>query len=331
MTGKKAYRICLVGAGRMGAKWAKIIAQNKRTNLVLLIDPDPAAAAKLAQAYHVVTARTLRAGFLAAHAIDAVIIAVPHKYLFANAKIALQSRVHTLVEKPGARTLREMQFLVRLAARQKTQFMLGCNYRFFDAMQKVKKLVIKGQIGKINFMRIRHGHPGRPHYNKEWRMDKNLAGGGVLMDQGAHVIDLVNWFLPHARLVAGALGATFWRAKVEDNAAVTMQTAAGQMAIIHVSVTQWKPLFSLEIYGSKGYCLVNGLGSKYGGDGTFTFGKLNSKQRVSERKVRCATDPDHSFRNELAAFIHSLSSGWPVSPNGQDAINVLRAIKKIYG
>jgi predicted dehydrogenase len=330
MTGKKQYNFCLVGAGRMGARWVEVISNSADARLGLVIDRDQAVGRALAQKYGAAWAPPLDAR-LRDKAIDAVLVAVPHKFLFPYARLALLAGKHVLVEKPGSRTAREMQELIKLARRQKRVLAIGFNYRFYDAIARAKKIASSGKIGKINFIRMRHGHGGRPGYGQEWRMNKSMAGGGVLMDQGVHLIDLSHWFLPGGfSQISAARSANFWKTAVEDNAFVLLKNRQSQIVSLYVGITQWKPIFSLEIFGSRGYCLVEGLGRKYGGREILTVGILSQGGKIRERSVVCNPEPANALRATLSEFLSAIKQRRHSVPTGPDALLVLETVKKAY-
>lgn len=331
MTGKNKIKFCLVGAGRMGVRWAKIIGSSPQAELSFVVDNNLDSAKRAAEVYKAGYSDHWNVKDLKERGIKAFLVATPHKYLAVYAANALAAGIHVLVEKPGATSVEEMQNLLRLSKSHKAFLMVGFNYRFFDAIARAKKIVDSGKIGKVNFIRIQHGHGGRSGYGREWRMNKAMAGGGVLMDQGVHLLDLVNYFF--ASPVTKALGVQadlYWRAGVEDNAFAILQNNAGQVASLHVSLTQWKPLFSLDIYGARGYCSVNGLGKKYGGSEILTVGIKDKNDEIKETVINCNPDAENSLRLELAEFVKAVRKRKTSSPNGQDALAVLNIVKKIY-
>jgi predicted dehydrogenase len=330
MIGKRKYNFALIGAGRMGTRWAKIINDFPETPLKIVIDKNLRQAKKLAQIYDAAFSENYKDAL--GSGIDAIAVVTPHKYLYFLSRAALLAGKNVFVEKPGSRTAGEMEKLLFLAKRKKLSLMVGFNYRFFDAIRHAKKIVDRGEIGTINFIRIKHGHPGRPGYNKEWRMNKNIAGGGVLMDQGLHVIDLVNWFFsePISKVV-GLTSNLFWESSVEDNAFLLLKSVKNKIASLHVGVTEWKPIFVLEIFCSKGYCIINGLGKKYGGKEILTVGKYNHKKQIlKEKSIICNPDPDNSLRLEFVEFLNAIAGKKEPSPGGQDALRVLEIIKSVY-
>jgi len=331
MTGKNKIKFCLVGAGRMGARWAKIIGSSSQAELCFVMDNNLENAKKAADEFKVGYGNKFDVETLKQKGVEALLVATPHKYLAFYTAQALKAGIHVLVEKPGATSMEEMQKLLKLSKRHRALLKVGFNYRFFDAIARAKKIVASGKIGKVNFIRIQHGHAGRPGYGQEWRMDKTMAGGGVLMDQGVHLLDLVNYFF--ASPVTKALGVQtdlYWNTGVEDNAFAILQNNAGQVASLHVSLTQWKPLFSLDIYGARGYCSVNGLGKKYGGSEVLTVGIKNKNNIIKEIVINCNPDAENSLRLELAEFVKAIKKKKTSAPGGQDALAVLKIVKKLY-
>ncbi|HEU0051221.1 MAG TPA: Gfo/Idh/MocA family oxidoreductase, partial [Patescibacteria group bacterium] len=253
MPGKK-ISVCLIGAGRMGARWVEAMKKHCDIRVLVVTDVNESEGKKLAELAGARFALPKTLPWTTSD-IDAVFIVTPHKFLFPYAKQALHAGKHVFVEKPGSRTAAEMRQLLSLARRKRRQLSVGFNYRHFTNIAKAHQMVLDGKIGELLFLRVVHGHPGRPGYDREWRMKKNEAGGGVLMDQGMHVIDLVNWFLPSKRFrVASATQSRlFWkRSDVEEQAFLILKNERAQMASVQTGVTQWKPVFTLEVYGNKG-------------------------------------------------------------------------------
>jgi predicted dehydrogenase len=158
----------------------------------------------------------------------------------------------------------ELDRLIAAARAHDRRVRVGFNHRYHPALLQARVLVDSGALGPLMFIRGRYGHGGRPGYDREWRADPVRSGGGELIDQGVHLIDLAGWFLGPFSDVHGTATTCFWDMPVDDNAFMTLRTAAGQVAFLHVSCTEWKNLFSLEIYGRVGKIAIDGLGGSYG-------------------------------------------------------------------
>src|SRR5207302_3632231 len=139
----------------------------------------------------------------------------------------------------------ELDKLIALSRDSGLPVRVGYNHRYHPALLKARELVDDGAVGPLMFIRARYGHGGRPGYDREWRADPALSGGGELVDQGVHLIDLSRWFLGDEFAdVRGRVVTAYWDMKVDDNAFLTLTTRAGRIAHLHASCTEWKNLFS---------------------------------------------------------------------------------------
>src|SRR5439155_23801289 len=186
-----------------------------------------------------------------------------------------------------------------------------------------------GAIGRLMFVRGRYGHGGRPGYESEWRADPAISGGGELIDQGVHLIDLSRWFLGDFVTVNGFAHTYFWQMPVDDNAFLTLRTASGQTAFLHVSCTEWKNLFSFEIYGREGKLHIDGLGGSYGVE-RLTHYRMLPQMGPPDVESWEFPGEDGSWREEMLDLEAAIATGR--SPNGtlQDALAALRAVHAVY-
>jgi predicted dehydrogenase len=237
-----------------------------------------------------------------------------------------------LCEKPGAIKSLEVKKNIFLARKKDLVYMVGFNHRFHDAFIKARLFYQKGYIGKIIFIRARYGFGGRIGYDKEWRLNKAISGGGHLIDQGVHMLDLAMSFIGKIAGVQGFISDTFWVPGSEDNAFVQIQGINKAIASIHVSLTQWKPIHNFEIYGTKGYLSIEGLGLKYGGDEKLVIGKRadDFTGEVKEKVIVCNPKADDSLTLELAEFVSAVKQGRSTIPSGWDAYETLKIVEKIY-
>ncbi len=176
--------------------------------------------------------------------IDAVIVSTLNGSLATITREAMDAGKHVLVEKPAAISLAEIDHLLH-PARPDALVRVGYNHRYHPALQKARELVDAGAVGPLMFIRARYGHGGRVGYDREWRADPKLSGGGELIDQGVHLIDLAGWFLGDFTNVEGHAATYFWDMPVDDNAFLNLRTAGGQTAWLHVCCSEWKNLFLL--------------------------------------------------------------------------------------
>lgn len=233
--------------------------------------------------------------------VDAVIVATVNAALAEITAAAIRAGKHVLVEKPGAISVRQVDELIELAHKHGVCVRVGFNHRFHPAVRKAREIFDSGTVGELMFIRGRYGHGGRLGYEKEWRANPSLSGGGELVDQGTHLIDLASWFLGPVTHVEGHVATYFWQMQVEDNAFLSLRTAQGQTAWLHVSWTEWKNLFSLEIYGRTGKLHIEGLGGSYGVERLYHY-QMKPQLGPPETVIYEFPGPDESWRLELAEF-----------------------------
>src|SRR5690242_18141330 len=210
-------RLAIIGCGLIGSKRVAAAAAHE---IVAVCDPDAERRERLAAR----TAARAVASWREAIAVDAdaVVIATPHDQLAQIALAAVEAGRHVLVEKPAGRRSSEVAPLVAAAKARSRVVKVGFNHRFHPAILRAKSLADEGQIGPLLFVRGRYGHGGRIGYEKEWRFQPDISGGGELIDQGSHLIDLSRWFLGDLTLAFGAVPNYFWQAPVEDNCFIAL-------------------------------------------------------------------------------------------------------------
>lgn len=261
--------------------------------------------------------------------IDAVIISTLNASLAPLALAAIQARKHVLVEKPGAISVAEIDELIAAASAAGVCVRVGFNHRFHPALQKARELVESGALGALMFIRGRYGHGGRAGYDREWRADPKLSGGGELMDQGVHLIDLAGWFLGDFTSIDGHASTYFWDMPVDDNAFLNLRTAGGQTAWLQVSCTEWKNLFSLEIYGRDAKLHIEGLGGSYGVE-RLAFYKMLPQMGPPETTTWEFPRGDDSWRLEFAEFVEDIRLGRTPQPGLREAKAALQVVEHIY-
>jgi predicted dehydrogenase len=319
----------VIGCGLIGRKRAAALARVPGARLRYACDLDPARASDLARMHAGCEAATDHLKVLADPAVDAVIVSTLNAALSPIALAAANAGKHVLIEKPGALGSGELRQLAKSASARDVRVRVGYNHRFHPALQKARELFDSGVLGPLMFLRGRYGHGGRKGYDREWRADPRLSGGGELIDQGVHLIDLASWFLGDFPTVDGHAATYFWDMKVDDNAFLSLRTQAGQTAWLHVSCTEWKNMFSLEIYGSDGKIAVEGLGGSYGTE-KLTYHRMLPQMGPPETTFWEFPGGDDSWVAETAAFVEDIRAGRTPSPGLREAIRILEIVEIIY-
>jgi len=319
--------VAIIGCGLIGQKRAKALAGAK---LLACSDLNLAKAEHLAGSVPGCVASSDWRATVNRSDVNLVIVAAPHSVLAEMTAGAIEAGKHVLVEKPAAKEVDELQPVLALAAKNKDVLVrVGFNHRYHRAFQRARQLVDAGELGPLMFLRSRYGHGGRIGYDKEWRARPELSGGGELIDQGVHIIDLARWFLGDFAEVQGFAHTYFWNMPVDDNAFLMLKTPQKQVAFLHASCTEWKNTFSFELYGRNGKLQVEGLGGSYGVE-RLTFYKMRPEMGPPETTSWEFPMGDNSWEVEMAEFLEDIRLRRQPAAGLNDAVAALDIVKAIY-
>jgi predicted dehydrogenase len=319
-------RIAIIGAGLIGHKRASSL--DDSDELVIVCDKDISKAKSLAKKYS--AAYTTNSDKIINEEVDVVIISVINKYLKDIAIKMLKSGKNILCEKPLGIDHKESNEILSNAKLSDKVIKTGFNHRFHPAIIEAKNILASGKIGKLLNIRSHYGHGGRPGMEKEWRCSKELCGGGELIDQGVHIIDLCHYFNPHDIIqVYGKNLTSFWNIKVEDNSFFNLEFTNDVLAQCHVSWTNWKNDFLFEIFGSIGYLKIQGLGGSYGLE-SLEIGYRNLRGGKPNIKKIEYPDEDISWNLEWESFKNSINNNKKIIGNGKDGHFANKIISYIY-
>ena len=261
--------------------------------------------------------------------VDAVIVAVVNAALAEVSAAAIRAGKHVLVEKPAGISVQQIDELIALAKKPGVTVRVGFNHRYHPSFIKAREIFESGVMGELMFIRARYGHGGRIGYDKEWRADPKLSGGGELIDQGIHLIDLAGWFLGDFKKIEGHATTYFWKMPVDDNAFLSLRNATGNTAWLHVSCSEWKNLFSLEIYGRDAKLHWEGLGGSYGIE-RLTYYKMLPQMGPPETTIYEFPRGDESWKIEMAEFFDDIKLKRVPVPGLKEAKAALEVVEKIY-
>jgi predicted dehydrogenase len=259
----RSLRVGLVGCGLMGRARSAALGADR---LVAATDLNPELAASLVAGHPGAVAVDGLAEVLAQRP-DVVIVSTSHDQLAELSCQAVEGGAHVLVEKPAGICLADVERIERAARSAGRIVKVGFNHRFHPGTERAVAEATSGRFGDVMFVRGRYGHGGRLGYESEWRLNPEVSGGGEMVDQGMHLLDLTYAVLGDIPLHSALLRTQFWSAPVEDNAALLLADAASRSsawATLHVTWTEWKNLFSLEIMCRTGKLQVEGLARSYG-------------------------------------------------------------------
>ncbi len=319
--------LAVIGCGLIGRK--RVLAARGLAEVLYACDLDAKRAADLAALVPGCQAVTDFNDVLRDPRVTAVIVATLNAALAPITFAAVQAGKHVLVEKPGALNAAQLKSIATVAEQRGLQVRIGYNHRYHPSLQKARALIDEGALGPLMFLRGRYGHGGRVGYDKEWRADPALSGGGELIDQGVHLIDLASWFLGDFDRVEGHATTSFWDMKVDDNAFLSLRTSREQTAWLHVSCSEWKNLFSFEIYGRDGKLAIDGLGGSYGPE-RLAFYRMLPEMGPPETTIWEYVRGDDSWAVETREFLDDIRLQRRSSPGLAEGIRTLEIVEAIY-
>ncbi len=319
-------KVGIIGCGLIGQKRAQFL---DGAQLVACADQNLAKAQQLAEKYPSVKSYPHWQELMRDAPVDIVIVATPHNSLAEITLSAVRANKHVLVEKPAACAAHELEPVLSALKNFNSCVRVGFNHRYHRAFQKAWRLVADQTIGELMYIRSRYGHGGRPGYEKEWRAVPEISGGGELIDQGVHLIDLARWFLGDFEEISGFATTYFWDMPVDDNGFLLLKTPKKQVAFLHASCTEWKNIFSMEIYGKTGKLIIEGLGGSYGVERLSLY-KMLPEMGPPETTIWEFPMADNSWQVEFTEFLTDIKRQRQCNPSIQDAYQALKIVEKIY-
>jgi len=267
---------------------------------------------------------------------DTLFVCTPNCYSPDIAIKAMQSGIHVFCEKPPGLSVEDIERM-RAQENEDVKLMFGFNHRYHPGIVKAKIMINSGRFGKIISLRGIYGKSGGKNYRESWRNKKEISGGGILLDQGIHMLDLFRYFCDDFQNVKCFTSDAYWKFNIEDNAMVILQNEKGQSAMIHSSATLWKHTFRLDIVLEDGYMFVEGLLSK---SGSYGREKLVTARRQFEDETEAVGNPseevtyfdqDDSWDLEVQEFVNCINENKPITMcSSWDALRVMEIIEEAY-
>ena len=331
-------RFGLIGCGWAGALRAEAMARPPGFRLVAASDQDVARARAVAEKYSAALEPDW-AALVRREDLDAVLVSTPPPLHAEMCVAALQSGKHVLCEKPLARNPDECRQILDAAKRSSRSVATGFNLRFFPPYEKARQILDSGLIGELDHIRAYAGHPGGQEFTHPWVHDANVMGGGTLLDNGIHLIDLTSYFLGGVQEVKGYATGNVWKFPgCEDNGFALLRSPAGKVALLHASWTEWQGYrYRIEIYGTQG-CVTASYPpmmtrvvwmDKPGGrrrGRTHLFLKLQIIERLRSYRWTLL----ESFRKELEAFAGAVRGEKTPVALGVDGLRSVEIAHAVY-
>ena len=321
----------IIGYGVVGKKRKKYIDENKNLELCAISDiifkkeSYVKKGVSYFQNYHDIFEQDL----------DAIFICMPN-YLAKDITIeAIKRNIHIFCEKPPAKNLKELLEIKKNYIKYPNlKLKYGFNHRYHDSVLNALKIIQSKEYGKVVNIRGVYGKSEIVNISKGWRSKREYAGGGILLDQGIHMLDMINIFVDNDIIdVKSMISNSFWKLDVEDNAFALLRTKAGQIISIHSSATQWEHKFLIEVTLQKGLLILSGIlsGSKsYGKEKLELIPRIgNNGEKL--KNTYSFSQKDLSWKKEIDEFADCIKNDKKIiHGNLEDSIKVMKLIETIY-
>lgn len=325
----KPLRVGIVGLGKMGVIRANTIRDNNKSVLVCGTDVSPPTSGFNDMDFLSSPDDVINAD------IDAVFVCTPNKYIPKITIKALDSGKHVFCEKPPGCNMADIEEIIKAEQRNPgLTLKVGFNHRYHYGIMEAKKIIDSKKYGDIMWVRGIYGKAEGSGNPNEWRHRPELAGGGILLDQGIHMLDLFRYFCGEFTEIKSMCTTAYWGTPCEDNAFALLRNDVGKIGMLHSSYTQWKHRFTFEIFMEDGYVIVDGMPSSTRSyrDEWIIEGKKHTGFAIGnppEQATFCNTDP--SWELELAEFLDCVVNSRPVK-NGtsKDAYETMKLVFGIY-
>ena len=267
--------------------------------------------------------------------IDAIFVCLSNDMAAEVTLRSLEQNLHVFCEKPPARNLTELQpILVQEKSQNKLKLKYGFNHRYHQSVIEALDIVSSGDMGRVINIRGVYGKSNLITFDQtDWRTKRSIAGGGILLDQGIHMVDLVRLFGGQYQNVFSFISNDYWKYDVEDNAYALMKSDSGVVAMLHSSATQWQHKFRLEIGLERGLLTLSGIlsGSQSYGRELLSILYTSNSNEPHESQVQHEYTSDNSWADEIADFAADIQLNRPVSTGSSlDALETMELITRIY-
>lgn len=273
---------------------------------------------------------------MAAEQLDALFVCLTNDVAADVTCAGLEHGLHVFCEKPPGRDVSDIERVIACEARHPgLKLKYGFNHRYHDSVRDALALTASGELGRVLNMRGVYGKSQFISYgaHSDWRTQRAVAGGGILLDQGIHMVDLMRLFGGEFDEVKAIVTNDFWKHDIEDNAYALMRSRTGVVAMLHSTATQWRHRFNLEITLEKGALILSGIlsGSKSYGAETLTVVWADDEDNGDPKEQTTRYNQDPSWADEIAEFADAVLRGGPVvAGSSADALETMRLVYRIY-
>lgn len=327
---KQQYNVGIAGYGVVGKKRRQFIDQHQILKTTAVCDRDFVGSGKTEDGVSCFSNYKQ----LLEEPLDILFISLPN-YMAAEVTVAaLEKGLHVFCEKPPGRDVNDVNMVIE-AEKSHPGLVLkyGFNHRYHNSVREALKIIKSGELGDIINIRGVYGKSKITPFSGTWRSERKYAGGGILLDQGIHMVDLIRLFCGDFEEVKSFVSNSYWKHDVEDNTFAIMRDEKGRIAMLHSSATQWSHKFSLDITLSEGYLELQGIlsGTKSYGEERLIIGRRNESDTGTTQENTITYLEDNSWVNEINEFVDAIvNDGKILFGSSKDALATMELVYKIY-
>ena len=267
--------------------------------------------------------------------LDCVFITLPNYLAPIVTKEFLTRGINVFCEKPPGRTVGDVSSVIKVEKKCGAKLKYGFNHRYHGSVELAKKIINSKSLGEILNIRGLYGKSKILTYDKsDWRSKKKFAGGGILLDQGIHLLDLINYFCGPFVTFKSFVTNKYWNYDVEDDVFSIFKNKKNIVASIHSTAVEWQHKFRMEISLQKGSLELNGIlsGSKsYGRESIVISNVFKTKYSTKIKKKIVYFKKDISWKKEIDEFANVLlRKGKIINGTSKEALEVMKMVYKIY-
>ncbi len=330
----KKIRTAIIGMGRMGVTRYDAMMRHGGFDIVAVCDTDK----KLLERYDTKKYQDWKVCIDETQP-EVIVVCTFNRVIPDVVCYAIQKGLAVFSEKPPGRTLRDAERMRDVQKQAGAVLKFGFNHRMHNSIIEAKALIDSGLLGEVVCIRGVYGKTGSPHFAEEWRNNPELSGGGILLDQGIHMLDLMCYLTnSDAHVLGSKVDNLVWKdMKTEDSAFAMLETDKGQILSLHSNAIQWRHKFDMDVICTNGYIALNGLltSTRSYGTESITYYKKDLETRTGRlgkpREYTMCFDEDRSWDLEIEEFYDVVVSGKPLK-NGtpEEAVRVMKLIEAVY-
>jgi len=323
-------RVGIAGFGKMGKIRYEAITKNPRLVLTSVYEPN----SNIVMPSDILRVNSLDE-LLYSSNIDAIIVCCPNYLMKEYVIRSLNSGKHVFCEKPPGINLKETLEMKSVLSTKPLKLMFGFNHRHHESIKYAKNLINSNSFGSVLWMRGRYGKSVPDNFYDDWRSKKELAGGGIFLDQGIHMLDLFMHITGPFDEIHSFVSNLYWKGDIEDNVFAIFRNKKGQVASLHSTMTQWRHLFSFEIFLENGYIVINGIKTSSNSYGKETVSVVYNRSKAPAAsfsdQITTEYPVDNSWEVEMNNFEEAISQDREIESCGiNDAVNLMQMVDKIY-